>query len=61
MHLRFEETGEQPDSDTDLAAVRAGYAAVTSIQGTVEVWGPVGGPGEPFQSGHPRSRRDRGS
>lgn len=52
MHLRFEETGEQPDSDTDLAAVRAGYAAVTSIQGTVEVWGPVGGPGEPFQSGH---------
>lgn len=52
MHLRFEETGEQPDSDTDLAAVRAGYAAVTSIQGTVEVWGPVGGPGEPFESGH---------
>ena len=52
LHFRFEETGHQPDSDTDLAAVRARYAAVTSIQGTVEAWGPVGGPGEPFEPGH---------
>lgn len=52
LHFEFEETREQPDVDTDLAAVRAGYAAVTSLQGTVEVWGPVGAPGEPFQDGH---------
>ena len=52
LHFGFEETGHQPDRDTDLAAVREGYAAVTSIQGTVEVWGPVGGPGEPFERGH---------
>ena len=52
LHFGFEETGHQPEGDTDLAAVRKGYAAVTSIQGTVEVWGPVGAPGEPFERGH---------
>ena len=52
LHFEFEDTGHAPDGNTDLAAVRAGYAAVTSIQGTVEVWGPIGGPGDPFERGH---------
>ena len=52
LYFGHEETGDQPDGDTDLAAVRAGYAAVTSLHGTAEVWGPVGGPGEPFERGH---------
>ena len=52
LHLGFEETGHQPEADTDLGAVRDGYAAVTAIQGTVEVWGPTGAPGETFRRGH---------
>ena len=52
LHFEFQETRDQPERNTDLAAVREGYAAVTSIQGTVEVWGPGGGPGEPFERGH---------
>ena len=51
LHLDFEQTGHRPEADTDLGAVRDGYAAVTSLQGTAEVWAPAGEPGKLFQRG----------
>lgn len=48
LHFALERTGYVPEEGTDLAAVRAGYAAVTSLQGAVEVWGSEGGVGDPL-------------
>ena len=48
LHFELQRTGYVPEEGTDLAAVRAGYAAITSLQGTVEVWGSEGRVGDPF-------------
>lgn len=48
LHFELQRTGYVPEEGTDLAAVRAGYAAITSLQGTVEVWGSGGDVGDPF-------------
>ena len=48
LHFELQRTGYVPEEGTDLAAVRAGYAALTSLQGAVEVWGSEGGVGDPF-------------
>ncbi len=48
LHFELRRTGYEPEQGTDLAAVRAGYAAITSLQGPVEVWGSAGGVGESF-------------
>lgn len=39
LHFELQRTGYVPEEGTDLAAVQAGYAAITSLQGAVEVWG----------------------
>ena len=52
VHFHFEETGHEADWDTDLATVRAGFAAVTSIHGPSEVWGPAGAAGEAYDKSH---------
>ena len=52
LHFQLERTGYVAEEGTDLAAVRAGYAAITSLQGTVEVWGPKGRAGEAFDAAH---------
>ena len=46
------DSGYEPDELTDLATVRAGYASLTSIHCTVEVWGPDGQPGKMFHPEH---------
>ena len=46
IHFELQRTGYVPEEGTDLAAVRAGYAAITSLQGTVEVWGSAVGVGD---------------
>ena len=48
LHFELQRTGYVPEEGTDLAAVRAGYAAITSLQGAVEVWGSEGRVGDPF-------------
>ena len=48
LHFQLQRTGYVPEAGTDLAAVRAGYAAITSLQGTVEVWGSDHRVGDPF-------------
>ena len=50
LHFELQRTGYVPEVGTDLAAVRAGYAAITSLQGTVEVWGSEGRVGDPFDA-----------
>ena len=52
LHFRLERTGYVAEQGTDLAAVRAGYAAITSLQGAVEVWGPDGEAGDSFDPDH---------
>ena len=39
IHFELQPTGSVPEETTDLAVVRAGYAAITSLQGVAEVWG----------------------
>ncbi|MYJ74286.1 MAG: hypothetical protein F4089_03925, partial [Gammaproteobacteria bacterium] len=48
LHFELQRTGYVPEAGTDLAAVRAGYAAITSLQGAVEVWGSESRVGDPF-------------
>ena len=48
LHFHLEETGHVPEEDSDLGTVRAGYAALTSLHGSAEVWGPIGDRGEAF-------------
>ena len=50
LHFNLERTGYVPEEGTDLAAVRAGFAAVTSLQGAVEVWGSDVRVGDAFHS-----------
>ncbi len=52
IHFHMVDSGHEPHEHSDLATVRAGYAAVTSLQGTAEVWGPGGTPGKPFEPQH---------
>ena len=52
IHFHMVDSGYEPDELTDLATVRAGYASLTSIHGTVEVWGPDGQPGKMFHPEH---------
>lgn len=40
IHFELQRTDRVPGETTDLGAVRAGYAAITSLHGVVEVWGP---------------------
>jgi 5'-nucleotidase len=47
-----EPTGYEPEQHTDIGTVRAGYAALTSIHGSVEVWGDEGKAGEVFHADH---------
>ena len=42
----------EPEGHTDIGTVRAGYAAITSIHASAEVWGDKGKPGELFQPSH---------
>lgn len=48
IHMHFVDSGFQPDEHTDLGTVRAGYAALTSLHGVAEVWGPGSNPGDLF-------------
>ena len=48
LHFELQRTGYVPEEGTDLAAVRSGYAAITSLQGAVEVWGSESRVGDPF-------------
>lgn len=50
LHFELQRTGYVPEEGTDLAAVRAGYASITSLQGAVEVWGSEGDVGDPFDA-----------
>ena len=59
LHFRLDRTGYVAEQGTDLAAVRAGYAAITSLQGTVEVWGPDDEAGDVVRPG-PRHARGFG-
>jgi len=47
----LERTGYVPEEGTDLAAVRAGFAAITSLQATVEVWNANCRVGDDFDPG----------
>ena len=47
-----EPTGYEAEEDTDLGAVRAGYASLTSLHGAAEVWGEQGKPGQLFHPDH---------
>lgn len=50
LHFELQRTGYVPEEGTDLATVRAGYAAITSLQGAVEVWGAGARVGDAFHS-----------
>jgi len=47
-----EPTGYEAEDDTDLGAVKAGYASLTSLHAVAEAWGEEGKPGEPFHPDH---------
>ncbi len=47
-----EPTGYEAEDDTDLGAVKAGYASLTSLHAVSEVWGEEGKPGELFHPDH---------
>jgi 5'-nucleotidase len=53
-HIHFEmvRSGHEPEEHTDLATVRSGYAALTALHGTSEVWGPAGRAGEIYHPSH---------
>ncbi|MDG2070224.1 MAG: 5'/3'-nucleotidase SurE [Pseudomonadales bacterium] len=46
IHFQLVDSGYEPHETTDLGTVHAGYAALTSIHGASEVWGPEGEPGK---------------
>ena len=52
IHFQLVDSGYEPDEHTDLGTVHAGYAAVTALHGTAEVWGPDGEPGKIFNPDH---------
>lgn len=47
-----EPTGYEAEDDTDLGAVKAGYASLTSLHAVAEVWSEEGKPGEVFHPDH---------
>jgi 5'-nucleotidase len=47
-----EDTGYEPEDHTDIGTVKAGYAALTSLHASAEVWGEEGKPGELFHPDH---------
>ena len=47
-----EPTGYAAEEYTDLGAVKAGYASLTSLHGVTEVWGGEVKPGKPFHPDH---------
>jgi 5'-nucleotidase len=47
-----EPSGYVAEDDTDLGAVKAGYASLTSLHAVSEVWGEEGKPGELFHPDH---------
>lgn len=52
LMMTYEPTGYVPEAHTDIGTVRAGYAALTSIHGSSEVWGDEGHAGEVFHPDH---------
>lgn len=52
IHFELVDTNYDPEATTDLATVRAGFAALTALHGNAEVWGPAGIAGELFQPDH---------
>ena len=52
LHFYHKPTGYEPEPDTDLAMVRAGFAAITALHGPSEVWGPRGTSGADFEADH---------
>lgn len=48
IHFHMVDSGTDPHEHSDLATVRAGYAALTSLHGTAEVWGTDSAPGIQF-------------
>ena len=44
------ETDYEPPLETDLGLVRSGYAAITALHGTSEVWHNRAEPGDEFES-----------
>ena len=50
LDFHLVETGYLPEESTDLGAVRAGYASITSLHGAVEVWNDSATAGEPFEA-----------
>lgn len=51
LHFHHEQIDQELEWDTDLATVRAGFAAVTSIHGPTEVWGPERQSGHAYEDG----------
>jgi len=53
-HIHFElvDTQYEPGENTDLGAVKAGYASLTSLHGNAEVWGPGSSIGDLWQTDH---------
>ncbi|HKI73954.1 MAG TPA: 5'/3'-nucleotidase SurE [Pseudomonadales bacterium] len=52
IHFELINTDYEPEETTDLATVRAGFAALTALHGNVEVWGPASLAGDLFEAGH---------
>ncbi|MDA0791198.1 MAG: 5'/3'-nucleotidase SurE [Proteobacteria bacterium] len=50
IHFHMVESGFEPHQHSDLATVQAGYAALTSLHGTAEVWAPGSLPGVHFDA-----------
>jgi 5'-nucleotidase len=52
IHFHMVDSDEDPHEHSDLGTVKAGFAALTSLHGTAEVWGPNGEPGLIFNPDH---------
>jgi len=46
------ETDYEPPIESDLGLVRSGYAAITALHGTSEVWHEAALPGHDFEASH---------
>ena len=52
IHFHMVDSEDDPHEFSDLATVRDRFAAITSLHGTSEVWGPTGNPGKLFDPAH---------
>ncbi len=52
IHFHMVDSNYDPHDHSDLGTVRAGYAALTSLHGAAEVWGPRASPGLIFDRAH---------